>query len=239
MPGIYRVSSASLGDGLAITISDLTQLRRALQTLETQHSVLAKVNAELRSEVIRRRRLEAELKQLAATDPLTGVANRRGFTDAMAEQFDLAMSSGAIPALIVFDVDDFKAINDCHGHPFGDIVLQRIAEAVSGRLGESAVLGRLGGEEFAIFLHGNDQESVRRIAETLRQAVAKIRYDDVAEVPVTVTASFGVAMAIDTGGGVEELIAAADDALYSAKRSGRNRVECCREGLWKRAAGST
>lgn len=222
MPGIYRVSSACLGDGLAITVSDLTQLHRAKQTLETQHATLVKVNAELRSEVVRRRRLEAELKQQAATDPLTGIANRRGFTDAMTVCF---RADGGCPALILFDIDDFKAINDRYGHPVGDAVLKEISETVSGDLEDGALFGRLGGEEFAVFLPDASDDSACGVAERLRASIEAATCDHL-DASVRVTASFGVASAVRADFGVDELITLADDALYCAKRGGRNRVEC-------------
>lgn len=224
MPGIYRISSASLGDGLAITISDLTQLHRAMQTLETQHATLVKVNAELRSEVGRRRRLEAELKQQAATDPLTGISNRRGFTDAMTSCFEVADVDGERPALIMFDIDDFKSINDSFGHPAGDAVLKQMTDAVSRKIDGQALFGRLGGEEFAVFLPKTTPGEALALAELLRRSIADSVCTAI-DSEVKLTASFGVAIADHSSCAIDELILRADDALYKAKRGGRNRVE--------------
>ncbi len=222
--GVYRISSARVGDGLAITISDLTQLQKAMQTLETQHASLVKVNAELRSEVVRRRRLEAELKELAATDPLTGIANRRSFTQAMTEFMDMADKEATQVALILFDIDDFKAINDRHGHPAGDIVLQSIARNVSAHFGSDTVFGRLGGEEFGVFLPDTPETLACQTAEELRQVIETSSFGIEAG-PFKVTASFGVAT-LPLPAATDRLVALADEALYSAKHKGRNRVEC-------------
>lgn len=221
--GVYRISSARVGDGLAITISDLTQLQKTMQTLETQHASLVKVNAELRSEVARRRRLEAELKQLAETDPLTGIANRRRFIQSMTDCLDGADETAAQSALILFDIDDFKAVNDRYGHPAGDSVLREIARIVSGHFGDDAVFGRLGGEEFGVFLPEAPGEHGCRIAETLRRIIAGTVHGDPGR-PIKVTASFGVTT-IQPPCEVETLVALADEALYAAKWQGRNRVE--------------
>ncbi len=222
--GIYRISSAKVGDGLAITISDLTQLHKAMQTLETQHASLVKVNAELRSEVVRRRRLETELKELAATDPLTGIANRRSFTQTMSEALDGAGATSQPAGLILFDIDDFKAINDRYGHPTGDTVLRDIARTVSRHFAEGAIFGRLGGEEFGIFLPQAHDAFACQTAEALRRVIAQTVHDG-QDGPITVTASFGVAT-LQRPCDAEELVARADEALYAAKRRGRNRVEC-------------
>lgn len=222
--GVYRISSARVADGLAITISDLSQLQKAMKTLETQHASLVKVNAELRSEVVRRRRLEAELKELAATDPLTGIANRRSFNEAMTECLETADGNAPQAALILFDIDDFKAINDHHGHPAGDMVLQSIARNVSAHFGSGAVFGRLGGEEFGVFLPDTPDELACRIAEDLRRLIEAGSYG-IEAVPIKVTASFGVAT-LSPPADTDRLIALADEALYAAKRHGRNRVEC-------------
>lgn|GEM_PF-1608414 len=219
--GVYKISSARVGDGLAITISDLTPLQKAMRTLETQHASLVRVNAELRSEVVRRRRLEAELKQLAATDPLTGIANRRSFTEAMNDKLAAARETAA---LILFDIDDFKAINDRYGHPAGDAVLRGIARLVARRFDDQVVFGRLGGEEFGVFLVDRDENAVCRAAEDLRALISDASFR-VSGGPISVTASFGVKVA-NVPCDSETLIAIADVALYRAKHEGRNRVEC-------------
>jgi diguanylate cyclase (GGDEF)-like protein len=222
--GFYRISSAKVGDGLAITISDLSQLQKALQTLETQHASLVKVNAELRSEVVRRRRLEAELKQLAETDPLTGIANRRSFTENMTRIVEARDENSPPTAVILFDIDDFKAVNDRFGHPVGDAVLQGVARTVSEHFGDGALFGRFGGEEFAVFLPNAPEDVACGIAERLRAMIAEHAFGT-PEARVKVTASFGV-KTVEGPCKVDDLVALADEALYLAKREGRNRVEC-------------
>lgn len=155
-------------------------------------------------------RIDTE-RRAAETDPLTGLLNRRGF--------DARVCEGAIGAMLMLDIDGFKAINDSYGHAVGDTVLRDAAVILSSALRRRDVLARLGGEEFGVFLPGLTIGDAREAAERLRSAVAgQLR----AEVePVTV--SVGVAIA-RPGLSREALIAEADRGLYAAKRGGRNRV---------------
>ncbi len=220
----YRVCATPLKQGLSLVIADQSELLHALQTLETQHATLVKVNAELRSEVVRRRRLELELKKEAASDPLTGIANRRGFVDAVLVCLAAPKPGHGDPALIMFDIDDFKAINDRYGHPAGDQVLKTIARAIGRELGSGALFGRIGGEEFAVFLPHTTKDGAQALAEHLRQVIAGLACRPV-RAKVRVTASFGVAASLEADSGFDDLIARADEALYKAKRGGRNCVQ--------------
>jgi diguanylate cyclase (GGDEF)-like protein len=165
------------------------------------------------------RRQNARLAELATIDDLTGVKNRRRFR----EDFDLHASLAArqhLPlSLAMLDVDHFKTYNDTFGHPAGDEVLRAVASTLRESVREHDVVARYGGEEFVILLPATDAAAAVQVAERLRRAIER-KY----EAPRAVTASFGVATAAAGAGGLERLLEQADQALYRAKRSGRNCV---------------
>ena len=163
-------------------------------------------------------------------DYLTGLANRRAFFEA-AEQ-ELARSK-ALPrptAVIALDADHFKAINDRYGHPGGDAVLQHLAAILGETFREVDVVARIGGEEFAVLLPSTDLPRAAVVAERLRSLVAAhvVHFDGHR---IHYTVSLGVASLDDGDGGIDLLLKRADQALYAAKRAGRNRVERWRPGL--------
>jgi two-component system, cell cycle response regulator len=158
-------------------------------------------------------RLQSDLIRLARVDPLTGVLNRRAF-------FATAEQMGRTPfAAIMFDVDHFKDINDSYGHDVGDQVLHVIGREASNRHG---IVGRLGGEEFAVLLEGADLEAGQAHAELLRIALAGLSFDT-GRGELSVTCSLGVAQG-RPGESIDQLLKRADAALYAAKEGGRNRV---------------
>lgn len=171
-----------------------------------------------------------QLAQLARTDPLTGLANRRHFVERLAEVWADAARRPAPLSLIALDVDAFKAYNDRHGHPAGDACLQRVAERLATALGvaglDDGLLARTGGEEFVVLLPGRSAADAGRLAETLHRAVADGAIPhDTSPVATVVTISLGVAGMIATPDrDPQSLIECADAALYRAKQGGRNRV---------------
>lgn len=182
-----------------------------------------------------RRRLqeaEAKLRQMAVTDELTGLHNRRYLMQRLAAEVKRMGREQQPLACISFDLDHFKKVNDTYGHPVGDLVLKEVAAAAQRQCRESDILSRSGGEEFMVILPGTDAEGARHTAERLRQAIGNtpIVLDDGRS--LNVSASFGVAV-LDRGPGEGTnagtlLLKHADDALYQAKAKGRNRVECAR-----------
>jgi diguanylate cyclase (GGDEF)-like protein len=168
-------------------------------------------------------RLLGDLRERAERDPLTGLANRRALEERLAEELERARRHGTHLGLVLADVDDFKQINDRFGHQFGDTVLQAFAAAFSGTLREADLAARFGGEEFALVLPGTGAESACRVAEEIRRAVGQVRLPVGAGAEVAVTASFGVA-AFPACAGVGELVRLADEHLYRAKSSGKDRV---------------
>lgn len=171
---------------------------------------------------LRRQKEYAEL--LARTDALTGLANRRAFDEAAEQEVQRARRYNTPLALVMADLDHFKLINDRHGHYVGDQVLQHFAHILSASVRNLDLVGRWGGEEFAILMPGTDLEEAVQAAERMRQAVMKAAppLDDHA---CAYTASFGVAAFRADTPTMVSLLGRADAALYHAKGSGRNRVE--------------
>jgi diguanylate cyclase (GGDEF)-like protein len=156
-------------------------------------------------------------------DSLTGLANRRSIETTLRSELARAARFGEGVCLVLADLDDFKQVNDRFGHPVGDEALKIFAAALLDTVRESDVAGRWGGEEFALVLTGTDAVGGARLAERARVTIEAQVMPTPDGGDLTVTASFGVAAfpeAVELG----ELVAAADSALYSAKRSGKNRV---------------
>lgn len=162
----------------------------------------------------------------ASTDPLTGMLNRRGFSEACARMIEREAKGGRPVTVMIFDIDHFKSINDRFGHPAGDEMLKLFSTVVVNNLRISDLSGRIGGEEFAALLPCALEEGVL-VAERVREAfeTSGVVVDDGA---VDTTVSIGVAGG-PAGTELEVLLASADTALYQAKRGGRNRVEAAEE----------
>lgn len=174
-----------------------------------------------------RKRLEIELKRLATTDALTGAVNRRSFLERAQAELSRSRRYGAPLSLVMMDVDHFKRINDTLGHARGDDALCRIVQVCAQVVRKEDVLGRLGGEEFALLLPQTSLEEAHHLVERLRERIASSRMDDGQPgAPVVVlTASFGVTSMRPEDSSVDDLLGRADAALYRAKAAGRNRVE--------------
>jgi diguanylate cyclase (GGDEF)-like protein len=168
-------------------------------------------------------RLHRMVERQALVDGLTGLANRRQGDEALASEIARTERLGGPVGLILADVDDFKAVNDRFGHPTGDIVLRDLAETLRENVREIDTAARWGGEEFALILPGTDLEGAAQVAERIRAALAEREILSVDGAPLHVTASFGVAASNPTTT-VQQLVEAADEALYRAKRAGKDRV---------------
>ncbi len=165
-------------------------------------------------------------KTAASMDPLTGMFNRRGFAEATSRVIEREAKAGRPVTVLIFDIDHFKSINDRFGHPAGDEILKLFAAVVINSLRISDLSGRIGGEEFAALLTCSLEEAVV-VAERVREVFANSGIA-VEDGPVDTTVSIGVAGG-PAGTELEVLLAAADAALYQAKRGGRNRVEAAEE----------
>ena len=158
-------------------------------------------------------------------DPLTGVHDKRTFAGDVGAALDEARRTGDVVSLVYCDVDHFKAINDAHGHPVGDEVLRGYGGLLDARVKGKGTVYRIGGEEFALLMPRFEREVAAAQAESLRRQVEAARLaTDARGKPLRVTSSFGVAAFPDDASSAEELLRAADAALYLAKQSGRNRV---------------
>lgn len=162
------------------------------------------------------------LERLATTDPLTSAGNRRWLDDRGAEALAAARQMGQPVSAIVFDVDHFKRVNDTYGHATGDEVLVQVVRQAQATLKPEYLLARIGGEEFCILLPGADLDEAISVAERIRSGIARSPIPTLQE--RTVTASFGTASVADGRADLSDLIHEADECLYTAKRTGRNRV---------------
>ncbi|ANB18527.1 diguanylate cyclase domain-containing protein [Dokdonella koreensis] len=199
-----------------------TMLRRAL-------SQLAERNAQLEREIAERRQTEAEVRHLASHDHLTGLPNRRHFMDVLERAVARSTAESASCALLYFDVDGFKPINDQHGHVVGDEVLLRIAERLRGFFGDGSTVARLGGDEFAIVIEDIADAAAataqaERVASCLKTPLAVVSADHQRSLTLEVRVSIGIAVCPQHGRDADGLIRAADQAMYVAKRarSGRS-----------------
>ncbi len=166
---------------------------------------------------------QKELECMAATDALTGLCNRRAFMEHAHQELSRAARHQTPLSLLLLDADKFKTINDTYGHDVGDRVLQRLAEVGRHSLRAEDLFARFGGEEFVAILPGAGEEDALTIAERLRQDMEDVVVP-LANGEVRFTVSIGVASHCPECNTVEQLIKAADLALYVAKRDGRNRV---------------
>jgi diguanylate cyclase (GGDEF)-like protein len=174
--------------------------------------------------------LANELKELAATDSLTGILNRRTIEAEAMRQLAQIKRSGDNLAIMMIDVDHFKRINDEHGHPAGDEVLRRLAHLMNSVVRGNDYVARYGGEEFCILLPVTSETQAAALAERLRRLYAELSIDWNGK-PLQSTISIGVADSRQAGSDLQSLIKAVDTALYQAKHQGRNQVVRYAEGV--------
>jgi diguanylate cyclase (GGDEF)-like protein len=169
-------------------------------------------------------RLFEEVQNLALTDPLTGLYNRRGLFEIGRIEFARSRRAGRAFSAIMLDIDRFKQVNDTYGHVAGDKVLQKFAAVCRDSIREVDLIGRYGGEEIVILLPETDLAAGVEVAERLRKAILSAPAEITPELSVNVTASLGVAQQDDNTLNLETLIARADQAMYIAKHKGRDRI---------------
>ncbi|RYX85963.1 sensor domain-containing diguanylate cyclase [bacterium] len=201
------------------TPRQLTEVQlNALQALARQ--VMAQFTLHQQAQALKS--LNEQLESLSVRDELTGVNNRRAFNIALRRELARAERYNSPLSLVLLDVDSFKSYNDSFGHQAGDEVLRQVGKILPGHINDMAVAARYGGEEFALILPDTSAKAALAIAEKVRSVLELSVWPRRA-----ITASFGVATTTDALCSEEELIAAADAALYSSKSAGRNRVTHC------------
>jgi diguanylate cyclase (GGDEF)-like protein/PAS domain S-box-containing protein len=180
------------------------------------------------SDITRRKAMEEELRQQAITDALTGLANRRRLMEAGAHEVKRSLRSGEPLSLLIADIDHFKRVNDTLGHTAGDAVIRQIGEISASEIRSFDTAGRLGGEEFAVILPLTDATGAYELAERLRARIATSPAIWEGK-PIHASVSIGVAQADPDNATFVSMLSRADDALYEAKRAGRDCVCVARE----------
>ena len=211
-----RITVSPIAGGFMLTVADISDLK---------HALLAAEDAKSAAEVAKRAAEDAQvqLRQLAITDALTGVLNRRGFSDALRAQRARFLRFGTPVALVAIDIDHFKLVNDTYGHAAGDGVLMGIAAIFQQETrSDIDVIGRIGGEEFMLLLPNTTTDGASALVRRIQH---RIRTETFASegIPFRVTASFGIG-AFDKLQEPEVTMREADEALYEAKRLGRDRA---------------
>ncbi|HKQ16941.1 MAG TPA: diguanylate cyclase [Solirubrobacterales bacterium] len=224
------VETGDVGTGGERLEFDLTSGRRSFGRLvlvgphfDDEERMMAAALAGQAVIALENARLHRMVERQALVDGLTGLANRRQADEALASEIARTERLGGPVGLILADVDDFKAVNDRFGHPTGDVVLRDLAETLRENVREIDTAARWGGEEFAVILPGTDLEGAAQVAERIRAALAEREIPSVDGAHLHVTASFGVAVSNPTTT-VQQLVEAADEALYRAKRAGKDQV---------------
>jgi two-component system cell cycle response regulator len=196
--------------------SDVLSMGQELKPLATSRYALALKRTTAKGE---------EYKRLASIDALTGVINRREFIVLAKKEVSRLQRHADNLSVLILDVDYFKQINDTHGHSEGDRVLKIVAQTIAAALREADVLGRIGGEEFAVLLPSTDEPAAQVTAERIRSAIERLRIQ-IGDQEIQITISIGVSEYQLTEGLIDSAMLRADKALYQAKHKGRNRV-CC------------
>jgi len=218
-PGGLPADRAEALGALTRLVSAHLELRATVGRLEHAAAERRRYEQHLEEYQLRLERNLAEILEKSITDSLTGLRNRRAFLDRLDDEIRHTRRGGPPVAVVLLDVDGFKPYNDAHGHPAGDRVLREIAELFGRRVRSTDVVARIGGDEFALVAPSTDADGGYVLAERLRRAVEDAPWE---EYPITVSA--GAAAAAGEEADAEELLAAADRALYAAKACGRNRT---------------
>jgi diguanylate cyclase (GGDEF)-like protein/PAS domain S-box-containing protein len=198
-------NSEGKNTGMVVSLSDITE-RKNLEKDRTK--------------------LILELEKLSTTDPLTGAKNRRYFNEAARKLFNLSIRHKRSLSALMLDIDNFKKVNDTYGHEFGDDVLKKVAQTCQKLVRKTDLSARYGGEEFCFFFPETNANEAFNLAEKLRAAIANLEMK-ANDRKFSITASFGISECIHDEDSLESLIKRSDEALYEAKRNGKNCAVIC------------
>ncbi len=223
LPNAGRTKLLALRPSSVITASVRPYQQRVLYAALGSFALLVLVGLLFGGPILRSLGDFRRVASQAATDSLTGLANRWTFDEELALEWRRAERVGDPLALILLDIDDFKSVNDGYGHQAGDEILRRVGQVLAGGVRHVDLAARYGGEEFGVIVPETDLDGAVELAERLRAALEAEEVELQDGTKLSVTASFGAAVKGDLPSG-ENLVAAADEALYQAKRAGKNRV---------------
>ena len=222
-------------ENLLRTYRLVNENQHLIASLQSKNQALLEMNRELEAKIHERTHELAEantrLAQLAVTDGLTGLYNHRHFHERLTLEVERSQRSGLPLSLLMLDVDHFKQFNDTFGHPAGDEVLRQLARVLADTRRANDVVARYGGEEFAVILVDTPKFTAAKVAERVRERINTHDFSEAAPRAGKLSASIGVATFPDDGADAETLVRSAEQALYAAKRAGRNRVVLASEAL--------
>jgi diguanylate cyclase (GGDEF)-like protein len=205
--------------GVLVTFPDADRHPEVIGTVQCVTGMIGVIQ-----DITEHKELEWRLEYEARTDVLTGCATRRYFLELAHQELARIRRYGGDLSVLMLDLDHFKIVNDAHGHQVGDLTLRKLAQVCHPILRQEDVMGRLGGEEFAILLIATGSQRAFEVAERLREAVAAAEVPLERAFPLRFTTSIGVATMEESDTTVDAILKRADDALYKAKDAGRNRV---------------
>jgi diguanylate cyclase (GGDEF)-like protein len=214
IPLLYILLFRPMAANISVRMKAQEQLRTINNNLE---EIIDKSTRELSNEIKERKLIEEELKKSATTDKLTQAYNRVKYDEIIENEIERSERYEQLLSVILFDIDNFKGVNDNHGHNVGDSVLVALTDVVKKNKRSVDCLIRWGGEEFLIVAPGIDLEGAKVLTERVRQAIEKFKFDGVGDI----TVSLGVTQ-FEKGDTEDTLIKRADDALYKAKMAGKN-----------------
>ncbi|MBI4983859.1 MAG: diguanylate cyclase [Rhodocyclales bacterium] len=207
------------GKGALVSFPGQGRKTEIIGTVQCDNEVIGVIQ-----DITTRKEMEWRLEHEARTDALTGCSARRYFLEIAQQEFARSRRYGSSLSLLMLDLDHFKKINDTHGHHVGDLTLQKLAQVCRVVLRQEDMVGRLGGEEFAILLIETGSERAFEVAERLREALATTDVALDTGATLRFTASIGVATVAADDAGIDAPLIRADEALYRAKNAGRNRI---------------